>query len=382
MLEGHRQATLDRIQNIPGNYILALQDTTLYNYTTHSQMKGLGKIQGAVKGILQHNVLTVSDKGLPLGLIHQQYWTREGHQPFEGSESLKWNKGLQAVNKHLAGGNRPVVLVQDREADIAAFFEQTRGPGVELLVRVHQPRALEDLESGQVAKLTTYADGLPVIGHQELRLVRNGKSVNVGVSLQACRIGFWTRQDADKPAKKIELGLVIAGEVSAITEDGTDVFQVQDRAVWYLLTSLPIDREESVARVVYFYSLRWRIERFHYSLKSGGFSVEKLQFDDLETTLNALSFYSVVAWQLLSLMYALREVGPCAAAASFDAEELHLLGQLSPKPIETVQDATLTLSKLVGFAPSKKQPMPGVKVLGQALERFYYLKMGYGLKPT
>ncbi len=107
-----------------------------------------------------------------------------------------------------------------------------------------------------------------------------------------------------------------------------------------------------------------------------------MQFDDLQTTLNALSFYLVVAWQLLSLVYALRDVGPCAAATSFDGEELHLLGQLSTKPIETVQDATLVLGKLVGFAPSKKQPMPGVKVLGQALERFYYLKMGYGLKPT
>ncbi len=107
MLEGHRQATLDRIQNTAGNYILALQDTTLYNYTTHSQMKGLGKKQGAVKGILQHNVLTVSDKELPSGLIHQQYWTPQGDQPFAGSESLKWNKGLQAVNEHLAGATAP-----------------------------------------------------------------------------------------------------------------------------------------------------------------------------------------------------------------------------------------------------------------------------------
>ena len=74
---------------------------------------------------------------------------------------------------------------------------------------------------------------------------------------------FWTRQDADTPARKIELGLVMVSEVSAITQDGIDVFQVQDRAVWYSLTSLPVDTEESIARVVYFYSLRWRIERFH-----------------------------------------------------------------------------------------------------------------------
>jgi hypothetical protein len=34
------------------------------------------------------------------------------------------------------------------------------------------------------------------------------------------------------------------------------------------------------------------------------------------------------------------------------------------------------LAALVGFARSKKQPLPGVKVLAQAIERFYYVKLG------
>jgi hypothetical protein len=32
---------------------------------------------------------------------------------------------------------------------------------------------------------------------------------------------------------------------------------------------------------------------------------------------------------------------------------------------------------LVGFVPSKKQPMPGIKILSEALDRFHYVKMGF-----
>jgi hypothetical protein len=40
------------------------------------------------------------------------------------------------------------------------------------------------------------------------------------------------------------------------------------------------------------------------------------------------------------------------------------------------QGAALALVKIVGFAPTKKQPLPRVKILTQALERFYFMKRG------
>jgi hypothetical protein len=39
----------------------------------------------------------------------------------------------------------------------------------------------------------------------------------------------------------------------------------------------------------------------------------------------------------------------------------------------------LALGKLIGFAPSKRQPLPGTKVLDQALERFHFVKQGFDL---
>ena len=45
---------------------------------------------------------------------------------------------------------------------------------------------------------------------------------------------------------------------------------------WLLLTTLPIETFEQVWQCVYWYSLRWLIERFHYTLKSGC-RIEELQ---------------------------------------------------------------------------------------------------------
>jgi hypothetical protein len=114
-----------------------------------------------------------------------------------------------------------------------------------------------------------------------------------------------------------------------------------------------------VQRVVQFYALRWRIERFHYTLKSGALNVEKLQFDDIHTLINALAFYSVVAWQLLFLTYAIREDPHQSALAFFEPSELQVLQTATSKTIVSLGEAVLALGRMVGFAPSKKQPFPG-----------------------
>jgi len=44
-------------------------------------MVGLGTLQtlqGKIRGLLQHNVLAIDEQGFLLGLLHQQYWTRQG----------------------------------------------------------------------------------------------------------------------------------------------------------------------------------------------------------------------------------------------------------------------------------------------------------------
>src|SRR5437763_9785209 len=69
LLRGHFAQTAARSR--PHPLILAVQDTTEFDYTTHSATTGLGPLgSGQRQGLLCHSVLAVTPEGLPLGLMH------------------------------------------------------------------------------------------------------------------------------------------------------------------------------------------------------------------------------------------------------------------------------------------------------------------------
>jgi dsDNA-binding SOS-regulon protein len=378
MLSGHLASTKERAILTEGAYLIAAQDTCFYNYSGHKSMEGLGYLQGNIRGIIQHNTLLMNELGLPLGLIEQEYWTRKGAVVYEGKESQKWEKSLDLVNEHFSSMAKKVVLVQDREADIFSFFKAKRSEGIELLVRVHQPRNIEIVGSGAVKKLQELGQELSEIGEKTVVIHREGKQVTLTLSLKASKVHIFPDKNLSPVKHKTqELSMVIAQEIKAIDEKGKDVFEADNAAIWYLLSSLPIDNQEDIERIVTFYSLRWRIERFHYTMKSGALNVEKLQFDDVKTLFNSLAFYSIVAWQILAITYLIRQDKDEQATACFEEKEVVLLQKVAKKQILTVKDAVLALAKIVGFAPSKKQPFPDIKVLAMAVERLFYMKIGY-----
>ena len=385
MLSGHLAETQARAQVSESQYLIAAQDTTYYNYTGQPQIEGLGRIQGKVRGLMQHNVCLLDEQGQPLGLINQQYWTREGaiDWPSDQKESQKWFNGLDAVNQHAQGStNKRWVVTCDREGDIFEFFKASREPNVDLLVRVYQPRRVEVVTAGTVCPLPDVTTQLEAYGQDTIKIERqvDGKrrAVNVTLQLQAATVHISPRKNLSAALHKTQaLSLVVATEVACVdVKTGDDCFDANNTLCWSLLTSLAIATAEDVQRILRFYALRWRIERLHFTLKSGALNVEKLQFDDVHTLVNALTFYSVVAWHLLGLTYALRQGPEQPAQNMFEADELTLLRQLSGQPVDSLRQATLALAKLVGFAPSKKQPLPGVKVLAAALERFCFAKQG------
>ena len=384
MLSGHVLDTQARAQASESQYLITAQDTTYYNYSGQTQMTGLGRIQGKVRGLMQHNVFLLDEGGLPLGLVAQQYWTRDGgiDWPSDQKESQKWFNGLDAVNQQAMRSSKRWVVTCDRESDIFEFFKAPREPNVDLLVRLYQPRRIEVTRAGTVCPLSDVSAQLEDYGQYSVQIERlyDGKrrAVEVTLSLQAATVHIYPGKDLSATRHKTQdLSLVVATEIACIdSKTGDNCFDADNTLCWSLLTSLPIETAEEVQRILRFYALRWRIERLHFTLKSGALNVEKLQFDDVHTLVNALSFYSVVAWRLLELTYALRQDPEQSAQRMFETDELKVLHQLWGKPVDSLRQATLALTKLVGFAPSKKQPLPGVKVLATAIERFFFVKQG------
>jgi hypothetical protein len=389
LLEGHRASAIARGLSCEGGYLLVAQDTTYYNYSGHHSMEGLGYIQGNVRGIIEHNALILSQSGRPLGLLHQEHWTRKGGIDYVGKESQKWHRGLEAVNKHLGGLPKRVVLIQDREADILGFFKSHREANVDLLVRVCHPRKMELLEDGpaDALHLPDIVGLLPPKGQKQVEIMAGGRTVCLTLELRAGSVRIHPDKDLSAALHGLSgLSLVVAEETARTDcSTGESLYKEDDRAMWVLLTSLPIDSQEDLGRAVSFYAMRWLVERLHFTLKSGALNVERLQFDDVHTMAKALAFHAIAAWRLLDLAYWARENQEAPASMAFEAQELEALEKISEKKkgaIKTVKHAILALASIVGFAPSKKQPMPGVKVLAQALERFHFIRLGFDAGKT
>ena len=105
--------------------------------------------------------------------------------------------------------------------------------------------------------------------------------------------------------------------------------------------------------MVQWYSLRWLIERFHFTLNSGC-RIEALQLETAGRLLNALATYSIVAWRLMWLTYAARLLPDASCATVLHPAEWKLLRRkFEPKNRSqmppTIRQAVRWIAQLGGF---------------------------------
>ncbi|GAX42403.1 transposase [Tolypothrix sp. NIES-4075] len=145
---------------------------------------------------------------------------------------------------------------------------------------------------------------------------------------------------------------------------------------WLLLTTLDVNGVDDVVRCVSWYSYRWLIERYHYTLKSGC-SIEKLQLETARRIEMALATYSIVAWRLLWLTYEARinPEQPCdTVLETYEWQSLcATISQTSNPPPEppSLRDAVLFIAYLGGFLGRKGDGEPGVKTIWRGLRRLH-----------
>jgi hypothetical protein len=77
IIELERQATGQRAAAAGGDVILAVQDTTTFNFANRAALSGLGVLDdNKTPGFFAHTTLAVSEQGVPLGILAQQVWSR------------------------------------------------------------------------------------------------------------------------------------------------------------------------------------------------------------------------------------------------------------------------------------------------------------------
>jgi hypothetical protein len=145
---------------------------------------------------------------------------------------------------------------------------------------------------------------------------------------------------------------------------------------WLLLTTIDINSFEVAAHCVRWYTYRWLIERYHYTLKSGC-GIEKLQLETGHRIDMALATYSIVAWRLLWLTYEARYNPDIPCDTVLEADEWRSLcatinkNPIPPKKPPTLREAVRMIASLGGFLGRKGDGEPGVKTIWLGLRRLY-----------
>jgi hypothetical protein len=315
------------------------------------------------RGFLAHTTLAVSVNGVPLGLLDQQVWTRahnpkpkdNAHQqlPIEAKESVKWLKGLSAATDSL----KTVVTVCDREADIYELFQQAHDEGQQVLVRAVRNRRVDEAVGGLFEAIAQSEVAL----HHTLTVQQQGQRAERQAEVEVRFIPVTLLPPKNRPVRlqsraltHLKVQAVEVREVNAPPEGDAPLH-------WLLLTTLTVETPEQALQVVRFYTYRWRVERFHYTLKSGG-----CHFEDSQ---RRLAVCSEVAWRLLGLTYQARQTpdAPCTVALTkAEWQALTAFVQRTPTPAEqppTLAEAVRAIAKLGGFLGRKRDGQPGVKVL-------------------
>jgi len=387
ILSSHYHSTMERIAREKVNVVLAVQDTTSFNYDTHADMEGLGPINKRVEGaqgILLHDTMAYTPQGTAMGLVDIQVWARDPKQfgkratryqrPIEQKESYKWLKSFEGAARlqRQLGAASTVVSVGDREADVYELFLLAQKDPLhpKLLVRAEQDRRLRDSDTN----LWRYMESQAVAGKRELDLPR-GK----GRAARHCVLEVRFAPVELRPPKRnpslasLRVWAVYVKEINPPSS--------KEAIEWMLLTTLEVNNYEQAVEKIDWYNKRWGIEEYHKTLKSVC-RIEDRQLGDRTVWQNCLAIDLVVAWRIEHVKKLARTQPQAPCTTAFDEHEwqavfaLQRPNQPLPSTPPSVREITRLTAELGGFLGRNSDGEPGSITLARGLQRLHDIVTG------
>jgi hypothetical protein len=374
VLASHIQATQRRLQAVP--LVLAVQDTSLLDYSHYPETEGLGPLASPKQqGLLVHTTLALTPEHVPLGLLHQQVWARDpavrraqDHKtrPLEEKESQKWLTSLEAViAARAACPETHVVSVGDREADVYDLFLLQRPAGVDLLVRAAQDRKVEGPES----YLWSAMASAPIAATVTVQLGERGKQ-----PARLAELSVRWREVTLRPPKSRAKERLPSVTVWAVWTIERTPPPGATPVEWLLLTTMPITSTDEALERLAWYAARWGIEVWHKVLKSGC-QIEQKQLGTAYRLKACLTLYSVIAWRILYATMLARAVPEAPCTVLLDDDEwqglycrIHKVAVAPAKP-PSLRQAVRWIGQLGGFQGRKSDGEPGIKAMWNGFQR-------------
>jgi hypothetical protein len=330
-------------------------DGSSLSLVDRQKAKGFGAIGTYEKGVSGLKVVTayaIDDKGVPVGVLDQQWWARKrGRKRYDSyaralqdKETKHWIRSLE-VSKSQLEQHAPkcrVWFLMDRENDKRHCLRWLRDSGATYVVRSSHNRRLAESEPGYildklqaVAPLHTY----------ELRVTAGpGRAARIAhMVVRTTRVRVRLR---DKWTNKFEPLEVTVVETR---EEGTTPAKEKPIA-WRLLTNHVVTTAEDADDIIAAYATRWRIEEFHKTWKTGACNVEDSQLRSKDAVVKWATIMAAASARIQRIKLLSREQPDLPASAEltkYEIRALIILKRKHKKRTETISDDERTLGQAV-----------------------------------
>jgi hypothetical protein len=362
--------------------VLVALDGTSLRMVDVEGTKGFGHIGTFTKGaygLKVVNALALSCRGTPIGLADQAWWSRHDqidqhrHRLPEERESVHWRDAVVRIIKRYAEHAPATKLhfLVDREGDATYLIRLLLGSGHEFTVRSNATRKVAvgsrrcDLRRvlSQTRALTRMRVEVPAAAHRRARVAV--------LEIRASRLPIVWRDAYRKKKRTVApLTVVWARECGAR----------RSKIEWILFTNGEIRTAADARDAVRRYTLRWRVEDFHKTWKSGVCRIEDSQLRSPSAVIKWATILAAVATRTERLRRRFREEPDAPASIELDADEIEALVFLKSeglsRPVSakglTISQATRWIADLGGYVGARGSGLPGATTIARGLERVLF----------
>jgi hypothetical protein len=380
LLDATASATAARCVGNPFTYVM-LDGTTL-TLTDRTKTKPLGSVGARrfpTRGLLALDAVAVTPDGTLQGLLDIQFWARGAQAPSTGrrrrrreedNELRHWGQGVERASDLLeacAPETRPW-FIMDRESDQAMLLRKLEGLDALFTLRASHDRIVE--YRGRRTRLFSAIRASKVVAKHVVELpqtaTRHARRAKLEIRATRLTLLLPTYRGHNNRSS-LEVGVVEIREVGDVPKP----------LHWVLLTSAPLETPQDIDCVFQSYRLRWRVEDFHRTWKSGGCDVEDIQLRSADGIRKWAIMLGAVAARIERIKHLSRTRPDEPATIELSEDEISALiiakrriknsVELVPDDTPTMRQATRWIGDLGGYAGHYKNYEPGAKTIGRGL---------------
>lgn len=392
--------TLETLQSRSyAGVLLAVQDTTTLNFSTHESLQGRGPIGSTAQtqGFHAHSTLLLGEEGIVHGLLQCEVYARDtaaqrarkpgerNRQSAQQKESHRWVRSLQHSAQAVAelGQAQAIINIADREADMYELFleamklHREQEGRVHLLVRAQHDRELQGEclrmweQFGQQPAQVCWEIELPAPKGIHGRQKRHVEALWQSITLAAPA----HQRKYQGHEQSVTLNVIVVREPNAPAG--------QDALEWVLLTTWPVADAQAAMRVAGWYALRWQIEVMHRVWKSGC-KVEKRQLQSAQGSQVMIVLDLLIAVRIMGMVSLARQAPEAPVDGWLTPAEQSVLRaryesaktDTAGKPMQMGQ-ALRWIARLGGHGSAPSRPPPGAETLWRGLTRLHDMTEGW-----